>query len=93
MTREFAHFLADPAAGDPVEEAERSLLRQPVQRRLEGLPELERLIVERRFGLQGEPKLLETVGYKVHSHAVSTLKKSQARGVRNSVMGFVVSCS
>ncbi len=59
---EFADLLADPAAGDPVEEAERSLLRQTVQRRLERLPERERLIVERRFGLQGEPQTLETVG-------------------------------
>ncbi|MGH3015268.1 MAG: sigma-70 family RNA polymerase sigma factor [Gaiellaceae bacterium] len=59
---ELADFLADPAAGDPVEEAERSLLRQTVQRRLERLPERERLIVERRFGLQGEPQTLETVG-------------------------------
>ena len=32
------------------------------QRRLERLPERERLIVERRFGLQGEPQTLETVG-------------------------------
>jgi RNA polymerase primary sigma factor len=46
----------------PVEEAERSLLRQTVRRRLERLPERERLIVERRFGLQGEPQSLETVG-------------------------------
>ncbi len=59
---ELADFLADPAAADPVEEAERSLLRQTVQRRLERLPERERLIVERRFGLQGEPQTLETVG-------------------------------
>jgi RNA polymerase primary sigma factor len=59
---ELADFLADPAASDPVAEAERSLLRQTVQRRLETLPERERLIVERRFGLQGEPKSLETVG-------------------------------
>ena len=59
---EFADFLADPAAADPVEEAERSLLRQTVQRRLERLPERERLIVGRRFGLQGEPQSLETVG-------------------------------
>jgi RNA polymerase primary sigma factor len=59
---ELADFLADPAAGDPVEEAERSLLRQTVQRRLERLPERERLIVERRFGLQGERQTLETVG-------------------------------
>src|SRR6266508_1991356 len=59
---ERADFLADPAAGDPVEEAERSLLRQTVQRRLERLPERERLTVERRFGLQGEPQSLETVG-------------------------------
>jgi RNA polymerase primary sigma factor len=59
---ELADFLADPAAADPVEEAERSLLRQTVQRRLERLPERERLIVQRRFGLQGEPQTLETVG-------------------------------
>jgi DNA-directed RNA polymerase sigma subunit (sigma70/sigma32) len=62
---EFADFLADPAARDPVEEAERSLLRQAVQRRLERLPERERLIVGRRFGLQGEPQTLETVGREV----------------------------
>jgi RNA polymerase primary sigma factor len=59
---ELADFLADPAAADPVQEAERSLLRQTVQRRLERLPERERLIVERRFGLQGEPQTLEAVG-------------------------------
>ena len=59
---ELADFLADPAAADPVQEAERSLLRQTVQRRLERLPDRERLIVERRFGLQGEPQTLETVG-------------------------------
>jgi RNA polymerase primary sigma factor len=59
---ELADLLADPAAADPAEEAERSLLRQTVQRRLERLPERERLIVERRFGLQGEPQSLETVG-------------------------------
>jgi len=61
-TSALADLLADPAAADPVEEAERSLLRQTVQRRLERLPERERLIVERRFGLQGEPQTLETVG-------------------------------
>jgi RNA polymerase primary sigma factor len=59
---ELADSLADPAAADPVEEAERSLLRQTVRRGLERLPERERLIVERRFGLQGEPQSLETVG-------------------------------
>ncbi len=59
---ELGDFLADSAAGDPVEEAERSLLRQTVPRRLERLPERERLIVERRFGFQGEPQSLETVG-------------------------------
>jgi RNA polymerase primary sigma factor len=58
---ELADFLADPASADPVEEAERSLLRQTVRRRLEGLPDRERLIVERRFGLECEPQSLETV--------------------------------
>ena len=59
---ELADSLADPAAADPVEEAERSLLRQTVRCRLERLPERERLIIERRFGLQGDPQSLETVG-------------------------------
>ena len=55
---------------DPVEEAERSLLRQTVRCRLESLPERERLIVERRFGFQGEPQSLEApfghAGHKLH---------------------------
>ena len=59
---DFADLLADPAAADPVDEAERSLLRQTVRCRLERLPERERLIVERRFGLRGKPQSLETVG-------------------------------
>ncbi len=59
---ELADFLADPAAADPVEEAERSLLRQTVRCGLERLPERERLIVARRFGIQCEPQSLETVG-------------------------------
>ena len=58
---ELADFLADPASADPVEEAERSLLPQTVRRRLKTLPDRERLIVERRFGLQCEPQSLETV--------------------------------
>jgi len=63
--RELADLLADPDAGDPVDEAERSLLRQTVQRRLERLPARERLIVERRFGFQGEPQTLETIGHEL----------------------------
>jgi RNA polymerase sigma factor (sigma-70 family) len=62
---ELADLLADPAAADPVEQAERSLLRQTVQRRLARLPQRERLIVERRFGLRGEPQSLETVGRRL----------------------------
>ena len=58
---ELADFIADPASADPVEQAERSLLRQTVGSRLETLPDRERLIVERRFGLQCEPQSLETI--------------------------------
>jgi RNA polymerase primary sigma factor len=58
---ELADSLADPAAADPVEEAERSLLRQTVRRGLERLPDRERLIIERRFGLHGDPQSLETL--------------------------------
>src|SRR5207244_4149689 len=62
---ELADLLADPDAGDPVDEAERSLLRQTVQGRLERLPARERLIVERRFGFQGEPQTLEPTGHEL----------------------------
>ena len=82
---EFADFLADPAAADPVEEAERSLLRQTVRCRLERLPERQRLIVERRFGFQGEPQSLETVGRglgltreRVRQLQVQALKRLEA---------------
>ena len=59
---EFGDLLADPDAADPYEETERELRRQAVRHALEGLPERERLIVEGRFGLQGEPQTLEQVG-------------------------------
>ena len=82
---EFADFLADPAAADPVEEAERSLLRQTVRCRLERLPERERLIVKRRFGFQGEPQSLERVGRglgltreRVRQLQVQALKRLEA---------------
>ena len=58
---ELADFLVDPASADPVKEAERSLLRKTVRCRLEMLPDRERLIVERRFGLECEAQSLETV--------------------------------
>jgi len=82
---ELADFLADPASADPVEEAERSLLPQTVRRRLKTLPDRERLIVERRFGLQCEPQSLETVASelgltreRVRQLQVQALKRLEA---------------
>ena len=82
---ELADFLADPASADPVEETERSLLPQTVRRRLKTLPDRERLIVERRFGLQCEPQSLETVASelgltreRVRQLQVQALKRLEA---------------
>jgi len=82
---ELADFLADPASADPIEEAERSLLPQTVRRRLKTLPDRERLIVERRFGLQCEPQSLETVASelgltreRVRQLQVQALKRLEA---------------
>jgi RNA polymerase primary sigma factor len=58
---EFGNLLADSAASDPAEEADESLRRQAVRAAVRRLPELERRIVELRFGLDGEPQPLEAI--------------------------------
>jgi DNA-directed RNA polymerase sigma subunit (sigma70/sigma32) len=58
--------------------AQAHFLRQTVQRRLERLPERERLIVERRFGLQGEPQSPRQLGLtreRVRQLQVQALKQ------------------
>ena len=46
---------------DPVEEAGEALRRQAVRTALETLPELERRILELRFGFGGEQQSLEAI--------------------------------
>jgi RNA polymerase primary sigma factor len=59
---ELGDLFADPAAGDPAEEAVDALRRQAVARAVAKLPERERRIVELRFGFDGETRTLEDIG-------------------------------
>jgi len=59
---EYGDLFADEAADDPGDLAEEALRRQAVRLALLDLPDRERRIVELRFGLDGEPQPLETIG-------------------------------
>jgi RNA polymerase primary sigma factor len=58
---ELGDLFADPAAPDPVEEAGETLRRQAVRTALRTLPDLERRILELRFGFDGEQQSLEAI--------------------------------
>ena len=62
---ELGDLFADPAASDPLEEADRALRRQQLRRTLERLPERDRRILELRFGFEGRPQTLEAIGHEV----------------------------
>jgi RNA polymerase primary sigma factor len=59
---ELGDLFSDPNAEDPAEEAVDTMRRDEVRRAVAVLPELERRVIERRFGLDGEPASLEAVG-------------------------------
>ena len=59
---EFGDLFPDPSADDPAEEAFQSLERIGIRRSVASLPELERRVVELRFGLDGDPQPLESIG-------------------------------
>jgi RNA polymerase primary sigma factor len=59
---EFLDLFSDPTALDPAEEAAAALERQTLRRALQDLPERERRLLELRFGLEGEPQSLESIG-------------------------------
>jgi RNA polymerase primary sigma factor len=59
---ELGDLFDDPSAIDPAEQAEGSLRRLAVRRALTNLPERERRVLELRFGLDGDPQPLETIG-------------------------------
>ena len=58
---ELGDLFADPEAVDPLEETGVALRRQAVRAALESLPELERQILELRFGFAGEQRSLEAI--------------------------------
>jgi RNA polymerase primary sigma factor len=58
---ELGALFADPEAADPVEEAGTTLRGQAVRAALGRLPELERQVLELRFGFEGEQKSLEAI--------------------------------
>jgi RNA polymerase primary sigma factor len=58
---ELGDLLADPEAVDPAEEAGEALRREAVRAALGRLPELERRILELRFGFDGEQQSLESI--------------------------------
>jgi RNA polymerase primary sigma factor len=59
---ELGDLFSDPSADDPAEEALQSLERLGIRRSVATLPELERRVVELRFGLDGDPQPLESIG-------------------------------
>jgi RNA polymerase primary sigma factor len=58
---ELGDLFADPEAVDPVEEAGDSMRTQAVREALAKLPELERRVLELRFGFDGEQQTLEAI--------------------------------
>jgi RNA polymerase primary sigma factor len=64
-TGELGDLFADREAPDPFDEAEQSLRSRAVRRALDALPERERRILELRFGFDGEPKTLDSVGHEL----------------------------
>ena len=58
-------LVADEAAADPFERAAKQEERVRVRRALAQLPERERLVLEERFGFDGESRTLEEIGGRV----------------------------
>jgi RNA polymerase primary sigma factor len=58
---ELGDLFADPEADDPAEEAGEMLRRQAVRAAVASLPELERRVLELRFGFHGEQQPLEAI--------------------------------
>jgi RNA polymerase primary sigma factor len=58
---ELGDLLADPEADDPAEEAGTTLRRQAVRAALGRLPDLERQVLELRFGFDGEQRSLDAI--------------------------------
>jgi RNA polymerase primary sigma factor len=58
---ELGDLFADPGALDPAEEAGDSLRRRSVRSALHALPDRQRLVLELRFGFEGEQQSLDAI--------------------------------
>jgi RNA polymerase primary sigma factor len=59
---ELGDLFGDPTAGDPADEATAAVRREEIRRAVGALPENERRVIELRFGFDGEPASLESIG-------------------------------
>jgi RNA polymerase primary sigma factor len=58
---ELADILADTRTAEPFDQTSASLVAERVRGALQALPERERLVLELRFGLEGEERTLEAI--------------------------------
>jgi RNA polymerase primary sigma factor len=88
---ELGDLLADPEAVDPLEEAEDSLRRQAVRAAVGSLPELERRVLELRFGFHGEQQSLEAIEQELglSRERVRTLERKALARLGATLKGLV----
>ncbi len=85
---ELGDLLPDPRADSLDDDLERHRRRRVVHHALRTLPDRERLIVERHYGLTGEPQTLQEIGRdlgltrervrQLEAHALATLSREPA---------------
>jgi RNA polymerase primary sigma factor len=82
---ELGELLPDTRVEGPEVELEQSQRRRVIRRALETLPERERIILDRHYGLSGEPQTLQEIGRQLgltrervrqlEAHALATLSR------------------
>ncbi len=85
---ELGDLLPDPRGESVDDELERARRRRVIHRALLTLPDRERTIVERHYGLTGEPQTLQAIGHELgltrervrqlEAHALATLSREPA---------------
>ena len=75
---ELAELLPDEDADDPAETALAAVERRALRTAVASLPARERRVVELRFGLDGEPHSLESIGRELHISPSSVRKLEEA---------------
>ena len=88
---ELGDLFSDPEAIDPVEEAGEALRRDAVRAALASLPELERRILELRFGFDGAQQSLEAISVDlgVSRERIRQLEQRALRQLGTALEGVV----